>query len=93
MKAFWRCDWFPHFLVGGMPMWRLWHDGPVDAGHQIGWKRARFCCLHTLGELLAVLHAENQRVDRQRQRVAVRQDRGVDVEFGGRGRRNPSARA
>ena len=63
-----------------------------DAGYHIGCKRARVCCLHALGELLAVLHAENQCIDRQRQRVAVCQNRRVDFEFAQR-RRNPSARA
>ena len=54
----------------------------IDAGHQIGRQGPGFGGRDTLGELLAVLHAENQRVDRERQRVAVRQDRGVDAEFG-----------
>ncbi len=54
----------------------------VDLGHKFRRNRAGFLCLHALRQFLAVLHAEHERVDVERQGVAMRERRRGHAEVG-----------
>ena len=57
-------------------------DRSVDPGDQVGRQSAGLGRGDALRQFLTVLHAQYQRVDRQRQRVTMRQHRRVFTQFG-----------